>query len=402
MAANFCIDGMSIVDMEAVLKKIENNGNSFNGHIPVSLMNHQGKYALGKGGGWTDGFYIGVFNLAYLLSGDMKFRRFAEQYDSFLKLRIKNDDETNRQNRFLKLDHDVGLIFLPSSGFAYSHFGHQKDKDILISAANVLAERYNPKGRFISAWNTWDCDTDQDFIEEKKGKAIVDSLMNIPLLFRAAKITGNQDYHDVAYNHAKTMSEYIVREDGSTFHTYNFNYKTGEPVRGKTQQGFSDDSCWSRGQAWAVYGFALAYKYTNDKEFLEKSEKTAAYFMANLSICDLPAWDFAAKGKTEFVPWDASAATICASGLLELYELTGNEEHRKSALRLIYALERYCITDSCIECQPLVLHNTAGPAYKSDACKNIVISCIDQASVYADYFYLECKVKLSGKETGIF
>lgn len=390
------------VDMEAIFRKIKKNAKSFNGKIPISSMTFKGKFVLGNGGGWTDGFYIGVLNLAYVLSGDIEFRELADNYDAFLKLRIQNTDEVNTQNKFLKLDHDVGMIFLPSAGFGYTFLGRESDKHILLQAADVLASRYNEKGQFIRAWDTWPTDTDLEFIEEKKGKVIIDSLMNIPLLFRATEITGDKKYFNIGYSHAKTLSKYIVREDYSTYHTYNFNHITGEPVSGKTQQGFSNESCWSRGQSWAVYGFALAYKYTNDEEFLEKSEKTAEYFMNHLSAVDLPVWDFTAANKHEFLPWDASAATICASGLLELYELTGKQEHLNNALRLLRALEKFCVTDSYEECQPLVLHNTAGPVYSDNSPKNLMVCAIDQASVYADYFYLECKLKLSFEKPRIF
>lgn len=392
----------STVDMNAVLKKIKKNGIRFSGKIPVSRMSQDGKYVLGNGGGWTDGFYIGVFNLAYILSGDKEFLMLSEKYDDFLKLRIKNTDEINKENGFIKLDHDVGMIFLPSSGFAYTVFGREKDKEMTLRAADVLAERYNEKGKFIRAWDTWDNDTDAEFIEEKKGKVIIDSLLNIPLLFKASEITGEKRYYDIAYNHAKTLSKYIVREDYSTYHTYNFNYITGEAVMGKTQQGLNNDSCWSRGQSWAVYGFALAYKYTGDKEFLEKSEKTSEYFMEHLLPIDLPMWDFCIDEECEFIPWDASAAAICASGLLELFELTGKEQHRENAIRLIRAIEKFCVTEEYEKCEPLVLHNTAGPVYREDDFNKIIVGAIDQASVYADYFYLECKLKLSGEKLRIF
>ncbi len=392
----------STVDINAVLKKIKKNAISFDGKIPISRMTRNGKYTLSDGGTWTDGFYIGVLNLAYAISGDSEFRTLAERYNDFLKLRVQNTDEINEKYGFMKLDHDVGMIFLPSAGFAYTAFNGESDKEILLSAAEVLAERYNEKGKFIRAWDTWSFDTDIAFIEEKKGKVIIDSMLNIPLLFKAYEITGDKRYYDIAYNHAKTLSKYIVREDYSTYHTYNFNHVTGEAVCGKTQQGYSDDSCWSRGQAWAVYGFALAYKYTGDKEFLEKSEKTAEYFMKHLTAVDLPIWDFSVDEDYDFAPWDASAATICASGLLELFDLTEKEEHKSSAIRLIRAIEKFCVTAEYENCQPLVLHNSAGTVYRKEDNQKIIVGAIDQASVYADYFYLECKLKLSCEKLRIF
>lgn len=364
-------------------------------------MQYDGKYVLDNGGGWTDGFYVGVLHLAYELTGDEEFRRIAEQYDSFYDLHIQNTEEINEANGFLKLDHDVGFIFLPTIGYNYTCFKREKDREILIKAADVLAERFNEKGNFIRAWDTWKWDTDEVFVEEKKGKVIIDSMMNIPLLFQVAKITGNPYYHQIAEKHAVTVADHIVRKDFSTYHTYNFNPLTGEPIGGKTRQGYSDESCWSRGQAWAVYGFALAYKYTGNERFLQIADKTAEYFMNHLSAVDMPCWDFAASEQI-FAPWDSSASAICASGLLELWELTGQSEYKADALRLLEALETFCLTGKYENCQPLILHGCVGPAYQEGTPGMLQCRHIDTPLVYADYFYMECKLKLSESKVRIF
>ena len=387
--------------MKKIFDKIKQNGHSFAGQFPQSDMRNSGNYRLGRGGNWTDGFYIGVFNLAYLLSGDEEFRQLAKNYDGFFDHRIQNTEVVNRENRFLPLDHDVGMIFLPVAGVGYAIEKSDYYRNMLLKAADILAERFNDKGNFIRAWDTWDWDTDPAFIEEKKGKAIIDSMMNIPLLFQAAKITGDNHYYDIGIKHAHTMAEYIVREDGSTFHTYNFDHKSGMPIAGKTQQGYSDNSCWSRGQAWAVSGFALAYKYTGCQRFLETAQKTGSYFMTHLNSVDMPCWDFSASNQT-FAPWDSSASLICASGLLELYELTGDKEYREDAIRLLRAVERFCLTEDYPACQPLILHGCSGTAYSESDPKMLKVTTIDQALVYADYFYLECKLKLSDCKIRIF
>lgn len=387
--------------MERILKKIKQNGIAFSGKLPCSRMRNNGTFVVNHGGGWTDGFYIGVFNLAYLLSGDEEFRTLAKSYDDFYRLRIENTDEINKTHGFLPLDHDVGFIFLPSIGVNHTLEQGEADREILCRAADVLMARFNEKGGFIRAWDTWPWDTDQDFIEEKKGKAIIDSLMNLPLLFQVHKLTGNQDYYNVALRHAHTMADYIVRPDYSTFHTYNFDHITGQPIQGRTRQGYSDDSCWSRGQSWAVYGFALAYKYTGCERFLELSRKTGAYFMDNLNALDLPCWDFGAKDDV-FAPWDSSAALICASGFLELWSLTGQKEYKEMALRLIRAVERFCLTVDYEKCQPLIIHGCSGTVVSKEDPKRIQEPVIDQALVYADYFYMECKLKLSDCPVRVF
>lgn len=387
--------------MKKIFHKIKENGRSFQGLLPQSEMRNDGSFRLDRGGNWTDGFYIGVFNLAHLLSGDPEFRKLAKDYDDFFALRIQNTDTINEENEFLPLDHDVGMIFLPVAGYGYTTEKRDFYWDMLVRAADILAERFNPKGNFIRAWDTWSWDTDPQFIAEKKGKAIIDSMMNLPLLFQVSKLTGKTHYYDIALKHAHTMAQHIVREDGSTFHTYNFNPETGAPIGGKTEQGYGDDSCWSRGQAWAVYGFALAYKYTGCQHFLEISQKTGAYFMAHLNSLDLPCWDFSATGQL-FAPWDSSAALICASGMLELYELTGEEQYKNNALRLLTAVERFCLTEDYPQCQPLILHGCSGTVYSEKDPERLKNSTIDQALVYADYFYLECKLKLSDCKTRIF
>lgn len=387
--------------MNQIFEKIKRNGYAFGGKFPHSQMDGQGKYVLTDGGHWTDGFYVGVFNLAYLLSGDAEFRKLAKQYDDFFALRIQNTDEINAENNFLKLDHDVGMIFLPSIGFNYSTEPNEQDRKILMQAADVLAERFNEKGNFIRAWDTWTWDTDEDFIREKKGKVIIDSMMNLPLLFRVSRITSDEKYYNIALKHAETMAQYIVRKDASIYHTYNFDHATGKPIGGKTAQGYHDESCWSRGQAWAVYGFALAYKYTGEEKFLTIARNTAEYFMAHLNAVDMPCWDFDAADEI-FAPWDSSAAVICASGLLEIFELTGEEKFLGYAKRLLKAVENFCLTTEYDACQPLVLHGCSGTVYSKGEPERIKVPNIGQALVYADYFYMECLLKLSELKVRVF
>ena len=123
--------------------------------------------------------------------------------------------------------------------------------------------------------------------------------------------------------------------------------------------------------------------------------------MAHLNALDLPCWDFSAAGQL-FAPWDSSAALICASGMLELYELTGEEGYKNNALRLLKAVERFCLTEDYPNCQPLILHGCSGTVYSEKDPERLKNTTIDQALVYADYFYLECKLKLSDCKTRIF
>jgi len=386
-------------DIEQMLVKIDNNGMRFNGKFPVNRMLSDGKYSLVDSGGWLDGFYVGIFNMAYAITKDRKFLKHSQKYDSFINARMQCDDEKDSEKGLIPLGHDIGFLALPTVGLRYSLTKSKKDEELLLKGADALMRRYNEKGKFIRAWDAMEGDS-PEFAEEKKGKAIIDSMMNLPLLFKASEITGDESYYNVAYSHAKTMQKYILREDFSTYHTYNFNPKTGEPIGGKTVQGYSDCSCWSRGQSWAVYGFALAYKYTKEISFLVSAQKAAMYFMNNLTALDMPCWDFAVKNE-RFAPWDSSAAAICASGLMEISEQLANKSQKEfyegQAKRLLNALYNLCSTHNYPSAEPFLLHGCSGPAFKKEGFKEGVIPNADQPMVFGDYFLFEALFRQHSK-----
>lgn len=228
---------------------------------------------------------------------------------------------------------------------------------------------------------------------------IIDCMMNIPLLFWASEVTGDKKYYDIGYNHALTSAKYIVRDDFSTFHTFNFNAETGEVIGGKTSQGYSDESCWSRGQAWGIYGFALAYYYTKDSQFLHLAKAMADYFICHLSVGDLPCWDFDAKNFS-FAPWDSSAAAICASGCIEISSLCENERDKEKfkgySERLMQALDKWCVTDLSPNAEPLLFHGSVGKVFDKGSEKKISVPSIQQGLAYGDYFYMETLLRNTG------
>ena len=134
-------------------------------------------------------------------------------------------------------------------------------KNSAIKAADCLLERWKPKGEFIQAWG--------NIHDNAMYRLIIDCMLNLPLLYWATDVTGDAKYREIATKHAKTCRSVIIRPDGTTYHTYYFDPETGAPLRGVTHQGFSDDSCWARGQAWGIYGFALSYAYTKNDVFIE-------------------------------------------------------------------------------------------------------------------------------------
>lgn len=302
--------------LEKTCARTYSNAQRFDGKIPVNSTDAFGKFKLG-GGGWTDGFFVGMLYLAYAYTKDDRFLKCADVYQPYFERRAENDADWCEKNGVLPLDHDIGFIFKLTQIYRYKLTDDKNAAALAMKAADILAMRYNPKGQFIRAWDTWKWDTDLEFIEAKKGKIIIDSMMNLALLFWASEYSGNEKYKNIAVHHADTVAKYILRPDGSTFHQFDFDPETGAPKQGVTGQGYSDDSCWSRGQAWAIYGFCEAYEYTKNEKYLQISEKAAEYFLAHLMPAGLPLWDFSCE-KLAFSPYDASAAAVALSGLISL------------------------------------------------------------------------------------
>ena len=229
---------------------------------------------------------------------------------------------------------------------------------------------------------------DKEYVEYVDFRTLVDSMLNIPLLFWAHQETGDRKYYDAAVGHYRTTAKYLIREDGSSFHHYQFDPVTKEPVCGKTLQGFSDDSCWTRGHSWLVYGYPVAYKYTEDKEIIDIHKAVSYYFMDNLPSDFIPYWDFAFNNPS-FEPRDSSAAAIAACGLLEMCKfLPDTCEQKKfyenAAHRMVDALIDKCANDR-EDADGLILHITGSKPHNMN---------IDGIATYGDYFYLEALVRL--------
>ncbi|MBQ7794846.1 MAG: glycoside hydrolase family 88 protein [Clostridia bacterium] len=378
--------------IEKICERTYSNGVRFDGRIPTNSTDAYGRFDLG-GGGWTDGFYIGMVYLAYALTKHKKFLEIADKYQPYFRLRAENNPDWCRQNNILPLDHDTGFIFKLSQVYRYKLIGDTEARTLALKAADILASRFNSVGRFIRAWDTWSWDTDPQFIEDKKGKMIIDSMMNIALLFWAYEETGNKQYYDIAASHTDTVAKYVVRPDGSTFHQYNFDPLTGEPKKGVTGQGYSDDSCWSRGQAWAVYGFTEAYEYTKNTAHLDTAEKIAHYFISHLMPYGLPLWDFACTNQT-FRPIDASAAAIALSGLITLNKHRPSDIIESGITKLKNGLLTHCNALSIENWESVLLHACIGSAYQKGNECTLIVPYTDCPIIYADYYFLEALMKL--------
>jgi unsaturated chondroitin disaccharide hydrolase len=262
-------------------------------------------------GNWTFGFWYGLMWLTSTLTRDDTAARLAR--DRLAMLMPRAQDRTT---------HDLGFIFWPSLVLGHRlGFLSSSETEPALVAAQTLADRFVARGDYIQAFGE---------IGHPRGAATstIDTMMNLPLLWWAGASTGESRFHEVAHRHATRTRATFIREDGSTFHLNHFDPATGALVRQGTFQGAGERSCWSRGQAWAICGFAFAYAATADSEMLHAFEQTADYFWAHLPDDKVPPWDFIESEPA--APRDASAGAIAGLGALILSDVHPQEDRRRS------------------------------------------------------------------------
>lgn len=282
---------------------------------------------------------------------------------------------------FRDIHHDVGFLWLPTSVAHYREDGDQQALRTGLHAANLLAGRLNLKGAYLVAWN------------DHPGWLIIDSMMNIQLLYWATQVTKDPRFEQIATRHAKTVAKYLIRNDGSTSHIANFDPKTGEFIENLAGQGINSNSTWSRGCAWALYGFVLSYKKTKEDYFLQVAERVASYFISQvMSSSFIPLADF--SDQSDMKVHDVSAGCIAACGLLKLSRLKIEKnkfyyEVGTKMLRIIlknYA-NFYSEEDGIID--------GGTEAYYRPATYEVPL-------VYSDYFMLEGLLAIKGSNIEIF
>lgn len=337
-------------------------------------------------GFWTNGFWPGMLWQMYHATGSEPYRQAAEGVEERLDTVLKSFDG---------VDHDAGFLFLLSSVADYRKTGNKESRRRGIHAANMLAGRFNPVGRYIRAWNdnTAEAETTAEWMKAGGGVSgwmIVDCMMNIPLLYWAAKETNDPRYQHIAVSHARTAQQYVVRADGSCNHVVSIDPKTGAFIDSPGGQGYEKGSSWSRGQSWAVYGFALSYRHTGDISFLNTAKQCAHYCIANLAVNDwLPLVDY--RAPKEPVKFDSDAGIITACGLLEIAEHVGEYEknfYMEAAYRILRACDqRFCnwnpAEDSIVD---------GGTTFYNDPSGKTS----DMPIIYGDYFLIEAVLRLKG------
>jgi unsaturated chondroitin disaccharide hydrolase len=311
--------------------------------------------------------------LAYEITGKEIYRQTAEAQLASYEKRITAGINTDT--------HDLGFLYTLSCVAAHKLTGNVLAKQTALKAADLLMTRYFKTARIIQAWGDLN-DPNQ------RGRMIIDCCMNLPLLYWASLITGDSKYFGAAFNHARQAATYLVRDDASTYHTYYMNVETGAPVYGKTAQGFADNSCWSRGQAWAMYGFPLSYIYTHDPELIAVNKKICNYFLNRLPDDEVCYWDLIfTKGSEER---DSSAAAIAVCGLLETAKRLPLSDplrriYENAALKILKSLIENYTTKNHPESNGILLHAVYSKPGKWG---------INECCIWGDYFYFEALVRV--------
>lgn len=337
-------------------------------------------FALGANRGWTTSFFSGMEWLAWELTHDEVFRDAALAHSADFSRRVRAGEDLDT--------HDLGFLYTLSTVPTWRLFDDVDGRDAALLAADHLMLRLLEPAGIIQAWG--------DLSDPgQRGRTIVDSLMNMPLLTWAGEQTGDPRYADAVRRHTAQLREHIVRADDSTFHTYYWDAETGAALRGATEQGAFDDSCWARGQAWGIYGFALNYRATGDPLLLDAAWRCADYFLAHLPADSVPFWDLVYNDGSD-APRDSSSAAIAVCGLLELAEVEGAGERAERAtvaahIMLASLIENYT-PDTPEESDALLLHGVY------DLPKNVGV---DEGTLWGDYFYLEAlaRVAIPGRKS---
>ncbi len=308
---------------------------------------------------WTGGFFTGMMWVFADRTGDPWWREQAERYCLLVEPR-KSDTGT----------HDMGFMFEPSWGRWYDHDQSARARDVLIEAGRTMAKRLQEPGGYLHTW----VDT---------GSTFIDVMMNVGIIFRAAEYTGDQSLFDAALTHCRTSRRYLVRGDGSTIHEGWFDVETGEFLHAATHQGWRSDSTWARGQAWAIYGFDTAYRYTGDREMLDVACRTADYYITHTPDDGVPPNDWADPSQES--SHEASAAAIAAAGMQHLADSLGSnaeaERYRAYALQILRTLRstKYIAADT--EGWEGVLRH-ATYHYRNGLA-------VDESVMWGDYYFVE-------------
>jgi len=324
-----------------------------------------GAWNLRAANGWISGFLPGELWLNYQLTGDSWWRDRARARESAIGAQRISSAST-----------DLGFQFFSSYGRGYRLTGDKKLKATALKAAKYQAARYSPAVGLIRSRNTA-----SDY------HVIMDDMMNLQVLWWGARNGGSKAWRAIAHQHALNTARDFIRPDGSTYHLVIYDTASGAVKQKTTSQGYSADSMWSRGQAWAVHGFATAYRETGDPVLLDAARRVSDRFLADLPPDRVPYWDFRAPNIPD-EPRDSAAAAIAASGLMDL-----STTDPSAANRARYAAAAKEIVAS-LATPAYLSAGTSNPAVLQHGTMNYWGNSIDVGQSFGDYFYLEALLRL--------
>ena len=339
------------------------------GRMPKTYYAKNNKFETSDTKWWCSGFYPGSLLFIYEYTKNQDVLKEAEKRLASLE-----------KEKHYKGNHDLGFMMYCSFGNAYRLTKSSAYKKTIDTAAASLATRYRPNAEVIQSW---------DANKNWKGPVIIDNLMNLELLMWVAQNGGDQNYSNIAINHANATLINHFRPDFSSYHVVDYDMSNGNIIKKGTAQGASDSSAWSRGQGWALYGYTLMYRFTKDKKYLKMAQNIAKFVLQhpNLPKDKIPYWDFNAEGIPNTYR-DASSAAVIASALLELGQYTSSKEKKYYASQ---AREMLVSLSSSAYTAPegtnggfLLKHSMGALPLKSE---------VDVPLTYADYYYLEALLR---------
>ena len=317
---------------------------------------------------WTSGFFPGELWFLYEYTQNNFWKKKAQQHTDILEKEKMNGST-----------HDMGFKVYCSFGNGYRLTQDEHYKEVLLQSARTLATRFKPAAGIIRSWDhstaKWAC------------PGIIDNMMNLELLFWATKESKDSTFYRIAVDHARTTMKHHFRPDFSSYHVIDYDRITGQVLKKNTHQGFADESAWSRGQAWALYGYTMCYRETRLPEFLEQAQNIEKYLFTHPNMPEdlIPYWDFDAPGIPD-EPRDVSAATVIASALYELslYDPEKGERYRSNADKIIENLTKHYRATLKKDNGFLLLHSTGTKPTNTE---------VDVPIVYADYYFIEALMR---------
>lgn len=317
---------------------------------------------------WTSGFFPGELWFLYEYTQNNFWKKKAQQHTDILEKEKMNGST-----------HDMGFKVYCSFGNGYRLTQDEHYKEVLLQSARTLATRFKPAAGIIRSWDhstaKWAC------------PVIIDNMMNLELLFWATKESKDSTFYRIAVDHARTTMKHHFRPDFSSYHVIDYDTITGQVLKKNTHQGFADESAWSRGQAWALYGYTMCYRETRLPEFLEQAQNIEKYLFTHPNMPEdlIPYWDFDAPGIPD-EPRDVSAATVIASALYELslYDPEKGERYRSNADKIIENLTKHYRAMLKKDNGFLLLHSTGTKPTNTE---------VDVPIVYADYYFIEALMR---------